>query len=370
MKEIEFMTRAIKLAKKGQLYTQPNPMVGCVITKNNEIIGEGWHQSYGSDHAEVHAIKNCKRKFGIKKAAKLLKGSQLFVNLEPCSIEKNTPPCVNALILNGITKVICGTTDPNPKINGRGIKALKKAGIETSVGMLRNECEELNRVFFTTQKKLRPYIILKSAQSIDGRIALKNGQSNWISGNKSREDTHKMRAKVQGILIGKNTAELDDPSLTVRLSRHALGLKKDSPLPQPAKIILGNLLTSSKSKKIFSKNARVIIGSQKSTGKKKNVEYLHYKNKDFLQAFMQDLLAKNISSILVEGGQETLNAFIDKNIFDELVLYTAPIILGKDSLNTIKLKSPVSILKAKNLTLIKVEIFENDIKATYHNKMS
>ena len=148
MKDLDFMARAIELAKKGQFKVQPNPMVGCVIVKNNKIIGEGWHKEYGKDHAEINAIKNCKKKFGVKKALKLIAGSNVYVNLEPCSIEKNTPPCSNALIKYQIKKLFCGTLDPNPKINGRGIKLLKKAGIDTSVGLLKDECKELNRIFF------------------------------------------------------------------------------------------------------------------------------------------------------------------------------------------------------------------------------
>ena len=198
MKEQEFMARAIKLAAKGRLSTQPNPMVGCVIVKGIKVIGEGWHKNYGGDHAEVEAIKHCKRKFGAKKARQLLKGSDLYVNLEPCSILKNTPPCVDTLIDYGIKKVICGTLDPNPKINGRGVKLLKNAGIDVSVGILEKDCKALNKIFFINQKKIRPYIILKAAQSLDGKIALKDGASSWISNSQSRKDTHLMRAQEIG----------------------------------------------------------------------------------------------------------------------------------------------------------------------------
>ena len=148
MKDIDFMAKAIELAKRGQLKTQPNPMVGCVIVKNKKIVGEGWHQEYGKDHAEINAIKNCRKRFGLKKALKIIAGSDFYVNLEPCSIEKNTPPCTNALIEHKIRKLFCGTLDPNPKINGRGIRLLKKAGIHTKVGLLKKECKQLNKIFF------------------------------------------------------------------------------------------------------------------------------------------------------------------------------------------------------------------------------
>ena len=246
MKDQDFMARAIELAKKGRLKVQPNPMVGCVIVKEKKIIGEGWHKSFGGAHAEINAIKNCKRKFGTKKANKLIEGADLYVNLEPCSIKKNTPPCTNSIIQHGIRKVICGTLDPNPAINGQGIKILKKARVQVKIGILQTECKSLNRVFFTTQQKSRPYIILKSAQSIDGKIALKNGDSNWISSSNSRKDTHHIRSAVKGILVGRGTAEKDNPSLTMRLTNKELGLKKNDLISQPTKIILGNLKKNNK----------------------------------------------------------------------------------------------------------------------------
>ena len=190
MKDPDFMARAIELAKKGRLKVQPNPMVGCVIVKNNKIIGEGWHKEYGKDHAEVNAIKNCKKIFGTKKALKLIAGSNVYVNLEPCSIENNTPPCSNALIEHKIKKLFCGTLDPNPKINGKGIKLLKKSGIETQRWFAQKSVHTVKPYFFYKPKKSRPYIILKSAQSLDGKIALKSGESNWITNSESRKNSH------------------------------------------------------------------------------------------------------------------------------------------------------------------------------------
>ena len=368
MKDIDFMARAIELAKRGRLRVQPNPMVGCVIVKNNRIIGEGWHQEFGKAHAEINAIKDCKKRFGIKKALKIIAGADMYVNLEPCSIEKNTPPCANALVEHQIKRLFCGTLDPNPKINGRGIKLLKKAGIKIKVGLLRKECKQLNKIFFTNQKKLRPYIILKSAQSIDGKIALKNGDSNWISNTESRKDSHRIRSRVKGILVGRGTAEKDNPSLTVRLSKKELCIDKNETIEQPVKIIIGNLKKAKKNNKLFSNNAKVIIGSRNSAKQSKNLEYIEYKEKDFLDKFLKDLLARNISSILVEGGQKTLNTFIAKNLFDELVIYTAPIFLGDGSINSLSVKAPNSIKKSSKLKTVKIERFKDDIKTTYYNE--
>ncbi len=368
MKDIDFMAKAIELAKRGQLKTQPNPMVGCVIVKNNKIVGEGWHQEFGKAHAEINAIKDCKKRFGIKKALKIIAGADMYVNLEPCSIEKNTPPCANALVEHQIKRLFCGTLDPNPKINGRGIKLLKKAGIKVKVGLLRKECKQLNKIFFTNQKKLRPYIILKSAQSIDGKIALKNGDSNWISNTESRKDSHHIRSRVKGILVGRGTAEKDNPSLTVRLSKKELCIDKNETIEQPVKIIIGNLKKAKKNNKLFSNNAKVIIGSRSSAKQSKNLEYIEYKEKDFLDKFLKDLLARNISSILVEGGQKTLNTFIAKNLFDELVIYTAPIFLGDGSIKTLSVKAPNSIKNSSKLKTVKIERFKDDIKTTYYNE--
>ena len=368
MKDIDFMARAIELAKRGRLRVQPNPMVGCVIVKNNRIIGEGWHKEFGKAHAEINAIKDCKKRFGIKKALKIIAGADMYVNLEPCSIEKNTPPCANALVEHQIKRLFCGTLDPNPKINGRGIKLLKKAGIKIKVGLLRKECKQLNKIFFTNQKKLRPYIILKSAQSIDGKIALKNGDSNWISNTESRKDSHHIRSRVKGILVGRGTAEKDNPSLTVRLSKKELCIDKNETIEQPVKIIIGNLKKAKKNNKLFSNNAKVIIGSRNSAKQSKNLEYIEYKEKDFLDKFLKDLLARNISSILVEGGQKTLNTFIAKNLFDELVIYTAPIFLGDGSIKTLSVKAPNSIKNSSKLKTVKIERFKDDIKTTYYNE--
>ena len=367
MKDIDFMARAIELAKRGQLKTQPNPMVGCVIVKNKEIVGEGWHREYGKDHAEINAIKNCKKRFGQKKALKIIAGSDFYVNLEPCSIEKNTPPCSDALIKYKIKRLFCGTLDPNPKINGKGIRLLKKAGVKTKVGLLKKECKELNKIFFTNQKKLRPYIILKSAQSIDGNIALKNGDSNWISNPKSRKDTHHIRSKVRGILVGRGTAEKDNPSLTVRLTNKELGIGKNEVIEQPTKIIIGNFKNSKKNNKLFASNAKVIVGSRLSAKKSKNLEYIEYVEKNFLEKFLKDLLSRNISSILVEGGQKTLNTFIANNLFDELIIYTAPIFLGDGSIKTLSLQAPDTIKKSTKLKMVKIERFEDDVKTTYYN---
>jgi len=367
MKDIDFMARAIELAKRGQLKTQPNPMVGCVIVKNKEIVGEGWHREYGKDHAEINAIKNCKKRFGQKKALKIIAGSDFYVNLEPCSIEKNTPPCSDALIKYKIKRLFCGTLDPNPKINGKGIRLLKKAGVKTKVGLLKKECKQLNKIFFTNQKKLRPYIILKSAQSIDGNIALKNGDSNWISNPKSRKDTHHIRSKVRGILVGRGTAEKDNPSLTVRLTNKELGIGKNEVIEQPTKIIIGNFKKSKKNNKLFASNAKVIVGSRLSAKKSKNLEYIEYVEKNFLEKFLKDLLSRNISSILVEGGQKTLNTFIANNLFDELIIYTAPIFLGDGSIKTLSLQAPDTIKKSTKLKMVKIERFEDDVKTTYYN---
>ena len=367
MNKCEFMARAIELTKKGKLKTQPNPMVGCVIVKNNKIVGEGWHKQYGKDHAEINAIKDCKKKFGVRSAIKLINGADIYVNLEPCSIEKNTPPCANKLIEYNIKRLFCGTLDPNPKINGRGIKSLEKAGVETNVGLLKDDCKELNRIFFINQKKSRPYIILKSAQSIDGKIALKNGDSKWISNPESRKDSHHLRSRVKGILVGRRTAEGDNPSLTIRLSKKELNINKIDSIEQPVKIILGNLKKSKKVNKIFSKNSKVIIGSKMLAKNNNDIEYIKYEKKNFLEEFMYDLYKKGISSILVEGGQKTLNAFIANNLFDELVLYTAPTFLGKESIQTLGLKAPKSMKHLKRLKMAKIETFNDDIKTTYFN---
>lgn len=315
------MEKCIELAKKGKGFVSPNPLVGCVIVKDGKIIGSGYHKNYGEAHAEVNAVNEA------KKNGKSLKGSTVFVNLEPCSHFGKTAPCADLLLSEQVSKVVIGIKDPYEKVNGSGIKILKKAGIEIITGILKEECMELNKFFlkFVTQKL--PYVSLKIAQSIDGKIALNNYKSKWITGDESRKYVHQLRSEYDVVLIGKNTAKYDNPSLTVRdvhgRTPYRIVIDKDSTLPVNLK-----LFTDDDKEKTF-----VIKGiSKKSLTDIYSRNIIRVKEKD-QKLVLKDILKKfyslNISSVLVEGGANLYSQFVKTDLFDDIFLFIAPKIIGK-----------------------------------------
>lgn len=286
-----FIKETFKLAKKGLSWTNPNPMVGAVIVKNNRIIGRGFHRRVGSTHAEIEALKNCRES---------PKEATLYVNLEPCSNHGRTPPCTKAVIQSGIKKVVFSTLDPNPKSHGKGLKELQKEDIEVFVGILKNEARNLNEAFFTFHEKKRPFVAIKFAASLDGKMATASGDSKWITNEKARIYARSLRANYQAVLVGINTVLLDNPNLGVRTSG-----KKD-----PVRIILG-------SERQIPKNFQVL--------RDQNVLIINPKNIHDLLAILKE---KEIISILVEGGGETLGYFVDAGIIDKVYAFQAPIIIG------------------------------------------
>jgi len=359
------MEQVIQLAKKGKNNVSPNPMVGCIIVegRKSEVIGTGWHKKYGGNHAEIEAIKNCQKKFGSKKASLLLKNSTFYVNLEPCSMEKNTPPCTDEIIKYNPRSVICATRDPNPRINGKGIKKLRAAGINVEIGLLRSDAIDLNKVFFVNQKLSRPYITLKFAQSLDKKIGMKGKKKLLISNTLSRKDVQKIRLNHQGILIGSKTLNEDDPELTVR---H----KKINPNNQPIKVVLGNSIQNLPSKKIFKEFSAIIFASSKEIKIPKNLQSKSFnlieKKKNLIKKLLKVLLSKSYCSILVEGGSGVLSSFIRNGYFDEVIVYTAPHIIGEKGVKA--LNKPATNIFNSSLKVKKIERFDNDIKTTYINK--
>ena len=240
MQDSYYMNEAIKLALKGSIYTHPNPKVGCIIVKNKQIIGKGYHGYFGGDHAEVNAVKYCLKKFKKDKGLKLLKGSTAYITLEPCSISSKTPPCTETIIKYGIKKIFCASLDPNKSINGRGVRMLRKINIDVKVGLLKNQAKSINEEFFFRHTKGRPFVRMKIAQTLDGKIALNSGESKWITSKNSREDVQYLRAESDAILVGSGTVKKDNPRLNVR----DIKINKDK-FRQPKKIILGNVSTLS-----------------------------------------------------------------------------------------------------------------------------
>jgi diaminohydroxyphosphoribosylaminopyrimidine deaminase/5-amino-6-(5-phosphoribosylamino)uracil reductase len=318
-----YMKRALSLARKGEGRTSPNPMVGAVIVKKGCIIGEGYHRKFGENHAEINAINS---------ATEFMDGAIIYVTLEPCSHYGKTPPCVDRIIESGAQRVVIGVLDPNPVVSGKGIKKLNDNGIATHIGVLEDECRDLNEKYFKYMTTKIPFVTLKYAQTIDGRIASSTGHSKWISSQESLRFAHKLRARHDAVLVGADTVIKDDPELTVRLikGRNPLRVIVDSTIkiPYNARILKDQ------------ENAKTLVAttSQSSVGrrsklKEMGVETLIVGVNDEGRVDHRKLLAelgkRGVSSVLVEGGSKIITSFVRENLSDRLVVITAPKILGQ-----------------------------------------
>ncbi len=351
--EIEFIRECLVLAKRGAAKVSPNPFVGSLIVKNGKIIGRGWHKKYGDPHAEVNAIINSKENTA---------GATLYCNLEPCChTNKQTPPCVPLIIKKKIKRVVISNLDPNKEVNGRGIRELKKAGIEVTAGILENEGKELNKFYFKFVREKIPFITIKIAQSLDGKISESGNKQTWLTGEKSIKFVHKLRSEYDAVLVGANTVKVDNPLLTVREVR---GIN-------PIRIIIdGNLSIPLKSRVIDCENPdnTWIFTSKNSSERKvkiiseKGVKIFqvdHLKNNRLsLKKILKVLSKQNITSILVEGGGEIFSEFIKKELFDEIIVLKAPKILGKG------ITAP-NIGKMKRLKLVSTSKLGKDVKLVF-----
>ncbi|MFA6024632.1 MAG: bifunctional diaminohydroxyphosphoribosylaminopyrimidine deaminase/5-amino-6-(5-phosphoribosylamino)uracil reductase RibD [Candidatus Gracilibacteria bacterium] len=299
------MRRALRLAEKGRGWVLPNPMVGAVILKGEERIGEGYHQKWGGPHAEIEALNSC---------TESPEGATLFVTLEPCCHHGKTPPCTEAIIKSGIKKVVVACKDPSKKVNGKGVLELEAAGITVEVGVLEEAARSLNEAFFTFHEKNRPFITLKMAISLDGKIAAKKGEESPITGEKTRRQVHILRKNHQAILVGAGTVLSDDPHLGVRL------VEGNDPL----RIILKGKRALPKTAKIFRDDNVLILENQ-------NIEDL-----------LDTLYEKGIVSILVEGGSEVFTAFLESKKVDRVEVFQAPLVLGEKALPFAALTEPLA----------------------------
>ena len=327
-----YMQKCLELACKGIGNVSPNPMVGCVIVYNNKIIGQGYHKQYGFAHAEVNAINNVQDK-------NLLSKSTLYVNLEPCSHYGKTPPCANFIIKNKIQKVIVGCLDTFSKVAGKGIQKMRDAGIEVLVGVLNKESRELNKRFFTFHEKKRPYIILKWAESKDGFIApIQHEKPFWMTCMKSKILTHHWRAEEDGVLIGRITAEKDNPLLTVR------EIKGNN----PTRIVIDKNLKLSQSLNIFDLNAETIIFNELKSIRKHTNTYMKIDFQNLIDNMLNQLHKRNMHSVIVEGGAKVLQSFIASNLWDEARVFIANCKLESG------IKSPK--IKGKILSKLKIDV--------------
>lgn len=328
MNDQKFIKETFILAKKGEGWTNPNPMVGAIIARGGKIIGRGYHKGAGKPHAEIEALKSAKAD---------MRGATLFVNLEPCATWGKTPPCVDEIIRSGIKRVVISALDPNPDNLGRGFALLKKTGIDITVGILESEAKELNEQFFTFHEKKRPYIALKFAASLDGKMATKTGDSKWITNEESREYARQLRGKYQAILVGINTILKDDPHLGVR----------DKTLKDPLRIILGD---------------RTKIPEKSHIFRDPNVLFLSKKNAQItIPELLEELYKRNIVSVLVEGGEKVHRSFIDTKIFDKLYAFYAPILIGNnETINTSMRLKPIDFRHFDNNFLVTLKVKSGD----------
>ena len=342
------MRLALKLALRAKGRTSPNPLVGAIIVKNGKILGQGFHRQAGSPHAEIIALE---------KAGPQAKGADLYLNLEPCSHFGRTPPCVDAVIAAKIKRVFTGMRDPNPLVKGKGLKKLKAAGIEVMTGILEDECRKVNEIFIKYITTKQPFVILKTAASLDGRIGAETGDSKWITNDKSREYVHRLRDEVDAILVGIGTVQRDDPRLTCRIKS---GKGKD-----PIRVVVDSSLKISLKAKVLNlkSQARTIVAATPKASPKKikaienlgaQVLVTPSKNRVDLKRLMRVLGKQGIASVLIEGGSGINTAALEAGIVDKVLYFYAPRIIGG-------IKAPLMV-GGKGVSRVKKALLLRNIK--------
>ncbi len=314
----EWMARALRLAERGLHTTSPNPRVGCVLVKDGRVIGEGWHERAGEPHAEVHALRA---------AGEAARGATAYVTLEPCSHHGRTPPCANALIAAKVARVVSAMQDPNPLVAGQGLQKLSAAGIETECGLMEAAARELNVGFISRMTRGTPWVRSKIATSLDGRTALANGTSKWITGEAARRDVQHWRARSCAVLTGSGTVLADDPQLNVR------GIETKR---QPLRVVLDSELRTSPAAKILQGGRTLIYTASSDAAKRQALQIAGAEvamladadGKVDLSAVLRDLAQRGINEVLVEAGHTLNGALLKAGLVDELVLYLAPQLLG------------------------------------------
>ncbi|MFH1753154.1 MAG: bifunctional diaminohydroxyphosphoribosylaminopyrimidine deaminase/5-amino-6-(5-phosphoribosylamino)uracil reductase RibD [Candidatus Omnitrophota bacterium] len=350
-----FMKMALALAKRGEGLTSPNPLVGTVLVKNGRVLSKGYHKRAGSHHAEIIALN---------KAGKKAMGSTLYVTLEPCVHHGKTPPCVDRIIKEGVKRVVIGARDPNPINNGRGMKRLRREGVDVVCGVLRSEAERLNRAFNVYITKKRPYVSIKAAQSLDGKIATFSGNSKWITNRLSRNFAHNLRGRVDAVLVGVNTVIKDDPRLSARAG---------NPKKQPIKIVLDSRLRAPLTRRLFKNGKKDVIVAATVRAPKERVERFRRAGIEVvlfkedrgvvdIRALLRYLAKRGISHLLVEGGGSVIASFIDKALADEVFIFISPrIIGGRDATTSVEGRGAGSLGEAVRLKFVEVKKLNGDI---------
>jgi len=364
-----YMARALRLAERGLWSTEPNPRVGCVIVRDGEIVGEGWHQIAGEPHAEIHALSMAK-----EKAA----GATCYVTLEPCCHYGRTPPCTNALIKAGITRIVVATTDPNPLVESKGIEQLSKAGITVDTGVLSFEAEQLNLGFFMRMRHNRPYIRCKLAMSLDGRTAMESGESQWITSTDARRDVQCLRARSSAIMTGAGTVLADNPRLIVREEELPCQLQPDKPaiVKQPLRVIIDTHLSTPADARMLSMPGKIVIftasnsESVKSMLEKAGAHIIYLPSRDRevdLPTVCQQLAEEyQINELLIETGATLSGAMLRAGLIDELVIYMAPILMGNKARGLFNLPDIERMNQHIPLSIVETRAVGCDWRITAH----
>jgi len=351
---IDYMKLALKLALKARGMTSPNPMVGALVVKNGRIIGRGYHKKAGMAHAEVIALEQ---------AGEDARGASLYVTLEPCAHFGRTPPCVDRIIQSGIKEVIVGMVDPNPLNNGKGIQILKSRGIKVEAGFLEDELKAANAAFIKYVTRRMPLVTVKVAESLDGKIATRTGESKWITSDKSRDYSHRIRKNYDAVMVGVNTVRRDNPKLDAWFSRR-----------QPVKIVIDSQLSTPQDAEIFSGGSKVVIVTiaarpgQETENRRilsRKAVILEVKEK-FGQINLEDMFKKlarmEITSVMVEGGGTLIGSLFDEGLVDNVLFFISPkIIGGKDALSSVMGKGVSRLESAVQLKNFKLRRFKEDI---------
>jgi diaminohydroxyphosphoribosylaminopyrimidine deaminase/5-amino-6-(5-phosphoribosylamino)uracil reductase len=348
----EFMARALALAARGLYSTSPNPRVGCVIVRDGEVVGEGWHEVAGKPHAEVNALLQ---------AAAGARGATAYVTLEPCNHHGRTPPCSEALVAAGVARVVAAMRDPNPLVSGQGFARLAQAGIQVDQGLLEAEARELNIGFVSRMTRKRPWVRMKIAASLDGRTALANGQSQWITSQAARDDGHHWRARACAVLTGIGTLREDDPQLNVRAV---------PTLRQPLKVLIDSRLEAPPDAKLFQSGKTLVFAGGPQPQKAaalaaRGAEIVVLPNADGkveLPQMLEELARRGVNELHVEAGSKLNGSLLREGCVDELLIYLAPLLIGDAGQGMFHLPGLTQLAKAQRLAIAELTPIGDDVR--------
>lgn len=357
IQDTEYMQQALRLAKRGLYTTDPNPRVGCVLVKSDQVVGEGWHKRAGEAHAEIMALEN---------ASENARGATAYVTLEPCCHTGKTGPCTEALIKAGVSRVVAAMKDPNPEVSGKGLELLQQNNITTSSGLLQSQARELNPGFIKRMETGRPYVRLKMAMSLDGRTAMASGESQWISGEAARRDVQLYRARSSAILTGIGTVLADDPSMNVRLSSNDLDTTGD--VRQPMRVVLDSQLRFPANARICQSDGEVVVITCTDRSLEKTSAEIVRLQADGdllnLDEVMIYLAGRGVNEVHVEAGPLLNGGLLRRKLIDEIIIYMAPHIMGDNARGLFSLPEITMMQQRVSLDIVDIRSVGHDLRIT------